>query len=279
VVAQQWNSQAKTADQAVGVIKAVTNKVPDAAVVLGSGAAALHDLLHPIVLPFEEIFGIAPTVAGHAGSVTVGQLPEKPSVTVAVIRGRYHVYEGHDYSTLTLATKTMVGWGVPRLFLTNAAGGVNSQFDVGDLMVITAFRDLLNPKYRDTGLLEAAMAPAVASENALTASIIKAGQHLASQDKEFRSLRTGTYCGFSGPSYETLAEIEMARRLKIDAVGMSTVPELQAAAGTGTVAAALSVITNVWSDDKPMGGHEEVLEASKHASRRLDQLFRYLLQN
>ena len=123
MVAQQSNIKAKTAEQAVGLIKAVTDKVPDAAVVLGSGAAALHDLLHPVVLPFEEIFGIAPTVAGHAGSVTVGQLPEKPSVTVAVIRGRYHVYEGHEYDILTLATRTIVGWGVPRLFLTNAAGG------------------------------------------------------------------------------------------------------------------------------------------------------------
>ena len=146
-------------------------------------------------------------------------------------------------------------------------------------MVITSFRDFLNPKYRETGLLEPAMAPAVACENSLTASIIKAGQQLAEQDGNFRPLRTGNYCGFSGPSYETLAEIAMARRLKVDAVGMSTVPELQAAASTGTTAAALSVITNVWSDDKPMGGHEEVLEASKHASLRLDRLFRYLLQN
>jgi purine-nucleoside phosphorylase len=101
---------------------------------------------------------------------------------------------------------------------------------------------------------------------------------LAAMDKEFRPLKNGIYAGFTGPTYETLAEIDMVRRMGCDAVAMSTVPELLTAAESGGLkAAAISSITNVWSDDTVMGGHEEVLEASKSSSKRIDKLFRYLL--
>ena len=273
---ETYKSKAKSAAQVVGLIKAVCNGVPDAAVVLGSGVTALNDLEKPHVFPFEELFGVAPTVAGHAGSLTVGTLPENDKVTVAVLRGRFHLYEGHDWSVVTLATRALIELGVKRLFLTNAAGGVNSAFDVGDLMVLTGFRDLLSENWRSDPL-ENLKRPATDCQNDLSRQIIAAGEQLAKTKPDFRPLRTGVYAGFTGPSYETLAEIEMIRRLKCDAVGMSTVPELLTATGTGTTAAAVSVITNVWSDDKPMGGHDEVLEASKAASRRLDELFRFML--
>jgi purine-nucleoside phosphorylase len=277
VVVQQGNIRPKSTEQTVGIIRAVCPTLPKTAVVLGSGVSALNDLLQPVVLPYEELFGIAPTVAGHAGSLTIGRLPQKESVSVAVLRGRFHAYEGHDWSVVTLAARTLIEWGIEELFLTNAAGGVNAGFDVGDLMVLTGFRDMINPKWLQDGLLPAVMADNQDCRNALTDRIIKAGKELARTDTNFRQLRTGNYCAFTGPSYETLAEIEMARRLQADAVGMSTVPELLAVQGAKVSAAAISVITNVWSDDKPMGGHDEVLEESKHASRRLDQLFRYLL--
>ena len=273
---ETYKAKAKSVEQVVGVIRSVVKDVPRAAVVLGSGVTALNELQHPHIFPFEELFGIAPSVSGHAGSLTVGVLPENKDVTVAVLRGRFHLYEGHDWSVVTLATRAMIEWGVKDLFLTNAAGGVNSKFDVGDLMVLTGFRDLLSERWRKDPLAMLQQPPSDC-RNALSERIIQAGVELAKASNDFRPLQQGVYAGFTGPSYETLAEIDMVRRLKCDAVGMSTVPELLTAANSNTMAAAVSVITNVWSDDKPMGGHEEVLEASKAASRRLDRLFSHML--
>jgi purine-nucleoside phosphorylase len=271
-----WNIAAKSLDNALGVIKAVCTETPKVAVILGSGVNVLIDVDEPKVLPYEEVFGLAPTVAGHAGSLTLGRVGAARTL-VAIFRGRFHLYEGHDWSVVTLPTRVIVSWGVKQLLLTNAAGGLNKNFDVGDLMVLTGYRDMQNPKLKESGLLPALMQPASNCENALTEQILRTGERLHREDPEFRSLQKGTYSACLGPSYETLAEIEMLRRLKSDAVGMSTVPELLSAAGSGTVAAAVSVITNVWADDKPMGGHAEVLEASHAASRRLDKLFKAIL--
>ena len=146
-------------------------------------------------------------------------------------------------------------------------------------MVLTGYRDHLHPDYAKTGGLPAVEKPTTVCSNALTDELLKVGEQLAKEDTSFRPLRKGTYCAVGGPNYETMAEIEMLRRLKGDAVGMSTVPELLAVEGTGTAAAAVSVVTNVWREDEPMGGHEEVLEASKLASKRLDQLFGRVLNS
>ena len=274
---ESWNIAGKSVDNAVGVLKAVCKTVPRAAIVLGSGVNVLADLHDPVALPFEEVFGIAPTIAGHAGSLTIGRLhADANSPLVAVMRGRFHLYEGHNWDVVTLPTRTFVEWGVPKLILTNAAGGLNKSFAVGDLMVLTGYRDLLNSKWMETGLAPALMAEPHTCVNQLTELILSAGKKLHSQDKEFRALQQGTYAGCLGPSYETLAEIEMLRRLNADAVGMSTVPELITAHDTKTLAAAISVVTNVWSD-KPMDGHAEVLEASRHASLRLDKLMHAVL--
>jgi purine-nucleoside phosphorylase len=273
-----WNIAAKSLDNALAVIKAVCHETPKAAVILGSGVNVLMEMDSPIVLPYEEVFGLAPTVAGHAGSLTLGRMgADTNSPLVAVFRGRFHLYEGHDWSVVTLPTRMIAQWGVPRLFLTNAAGGLNREFNVGDLMVLTGFRDFLNPKLADTGLVPSVMVPVENCKNELTDEVLRVGKELTKSDSEFRPLRAGTYSACLGPSYETLAEIEMLRRLHSDAVGMSTVPELQTAAENPTMkAAAISVITNVWND-QPIGGHQEVLEASHAASRRLDKLFRALL--
>jgi purine-nucleoside phosphorylase len=271
----QETSQAKTVEQALGVIRSVIDVVPQAAIILGSGVTVLHDLVDPHVFPYEEVFGIAPGVAGHAGALVVGKLPENEAVTLAVFRGRYHVYEGHDWSVVTLPTRTVAQWGVPELILTNAAGGVSPNFDIGDLMVMTGFRDLISEKWRG-GLIDALKTFPKESRNELSERIFLAGMRLARLDKEFIPLKNGIYAGFTGPSYETLAEIDMVRGMGCDAVAMSTVPELLTASELKLQAAAISVITNVWNENTSIHGHEEVLAASKAASVRLDKLFRYL---
>jgi purine-nucleoside phosphorylase len=179
---------------------------------------------------------------------------------------------------VTLPTRVLVEWGVPNLFVTNAAGGLNRSFKVGDLMVLTGYRDMLNPKHKETGLLAAVKVPVVNSANSLTDHLLKTGEKL-SAGGNFRALQKGTYAALLGPTYETLAEIEMLKKLQADAVGMSTAPELETVKGTGTRAAAVSVVTNVWSPDEAIGGHEEVLHAAKEASQRLDVLFRTAIEN
>lgn len=275
---ESWNIEGKSATSSVGVLKAVCKRVPDAAVVLGSGVNVLMDLHDPVAMPFEELFGIAPTIAGHSGSVVVGRLQEaQDSPLVAVLRGRFHLYEGHNWPVVTLPARVLVEWGVPKLFLTNAAGGLNKSFNVGDLMVLTGYRDFLNPKHKETGLIAEVLKDATVCSNALTDKILEIGKKLHESDKSFVPMQQGTYAACLGPSYETMAEIEMLRRLNADAVGMSTVPELLTTDGTGTQAAAISVVTNVWKEGEAMGGHEEVLEASKQASLRLDKLLHALL--
>jgi len=268
----------KSVDSAVQFLKEVSPVVPRAAIVLGSGVQVLEALEGASSYPYDKVFGIAPGVVGHQGSLTIGRLPgSKDKTPIAVLRGRFHLYEGHDWSVVTLPTRVLIEWGVPVLLLTNAAGGLNKAFEVGDLMVLTGYRDHLNPKYQETGLLPAIKASAVDCKNKLTERLVSVGESLVKEDKTFKPLRKGVYAGLLGPNYETMAEIEMLRRLNADAVGMSTVPELQTAHGTKTEAAAVSVITNVWEEDKAIGGHEEVLEASKQASKRLDKLFTTLL--
>lgn len=260
----------KSVSQSVEFLRQVSKEVPSAVVVLGSGVKVLEDLPEQRSFSYDQVFGVSTTVVGHAGSLSLGRVDGK---LVAVLRGRFHLFEGHDWDVVTLPSQVMVEWGVPYFYLTNAAGGLNRQFAVGDLMLLTGYRDHLHPKWNEHGLLEAVASQASPCENKLTQHIWSAGEKLAADDKQFRPLRKGVYAGLLGPCYETHAEIEMLRRLNADAVGMSTVPELETMAGTKTVAAAVSVITNVWSGEA-IDGHEEVLKAAKAASERLDKLFR-----
>lgn len=261
---------ARSVNDAVDFLRQVSKSVPKAAVVLGSGVKVLDDVAEG-TFSYDQVFGMSPSIVGHAGSLSLGRVDGQ---LVAVLRGRFHLYEGHVWDVVTLPTRVLAEWGVPYLFLTNAAGGLNPKFRVGDLMLLKGYRDHLNLRWKESGLVPALMLPPTDCQNDLTRHVWKVGERLASEDEAFRSLRTGIYAGLLGPSYETLAEIEMLRRLGSDAVGMSTVPELETVIGTQTKAAAISVITNVWSDKSKIEGHEEVLREAKAASVRLDKLFR-----
>jgi purine-nucleoside phosphorylase len=233
----------------------------------------LENLEDEVSLSFTDVFGIAPTVEGHSGSLHLGKLDGR---LICVMRGRFHVYEGHNWEIVTLATRTMVDWGVPELYVTNACGGMTPNLEVGDLMLLTGYRDHLGPRWRNEGMLGALHIPVINCENQVTAKLCKVAQKLASERKEFKPVKQGVYAAWHGPCYETLAEIEMLKALGANAVGMSTVPELETAKGTGTTAAGISVITNSWSK-ATIHGHKEVLAAAQAASDRLDQLLRAVI--
>lgn len=262
---------AKSVTEAVAFLRHTSVVTPVAAVVLGSGVKVLEDLSDEVQYQYDQVFGIAPGIAGHSGSLCLGKIDGR---LVAVLRGRFHLYEGYDWDTVTLPTRVLVEWGVPWLYLTNAAGGINSSFHVGDLMLLTGYRDHLHPRWKDSGLIPALLNPTIDAQNELTSHILKVSKLLTQEEEGFELVKQGVYAALLGPTYETLAEIGMLRHLGADAVGMSTAPELETANGTSTKAAAISVITNVWSDEADIDGHDAVLRAAKAASERLDKLLR-----
>jgi len=266
-------------DDVLVTLRQLSKEVPKCAIVLGSGLQIFDNLYDSESISYSELFSASTSVQGHSGMLTVGKLEPNDSAPIAVFRGRFHLYEGHSWSDVTLPVRSIAAWGVPKLFLTNAAGGINRSFSVADVMVIDAYRNCLAPELRETGLLAALQKPATNCKNSLSDEIFAIGQSLTKEEGSSNSLRRGTYIGLHGPNYETHAEIEMYRRLNVDAVGMSTVPELEAIAETATKAVAFSVITNIWQIDVKLGGHEEVLEAGKSASRFLQQLFERYLAN
>jgi purine-nucleoside phosphorylase len=253
--------------RALNNLKDISKPIPEAAVVLGSGVNVLNDLTERQTYSYKDIFGISPSVQGHSGSLELGKLNGK---LIAVLRGRFHLYEGHDFDTVTLPTLCLANWGVSRLYLTNAAGALNPDFAVGDLMLITGYRDHLNPQWKELGALPALLEPITDCQNSLTKNIWANAKNIFSEKGKVR-LQHGVYAGVLGPCYETLAEVEMFKRLGADAVGMSTIPELQASSKTHMQAAAISVITNSWHQAK-IHSHLEVLEAAKAASERLDKI-------
>ena len=263
--------KAKSVQEAVRFLQAFSPEVPSAAVILGSGVRVLEDIEEERSVSYHEAFGVSPGVLGHSGTISIGRCAGK---LVAVFRGRFHCYEGHSWDIVTLATRVLIEWGVKQLFVTNAAGGINQNFNVGDLMLIKGYRDHLQESYRKSvGLSHILKKPALC-HNALTNELETVAARLHDTDPGFTPLQTGVYAGLLGPNFETLSEIELFKNLLCDAVGMSTVPELLTCQNTNTTAAAISVITNVWKPEEPVGGHEEVLSAAKQASTRLDKLLR-----
>ena len=238
--------------------------------ILGSGLSeSMGTLQNARTISYRDIpnFPI-PTVEGHHGEWFCGDLHKK---RVCVMRGRFHYYEGYTLEDITLPVRVMQCLGVKTLIVTNAAGGVNERFSPGDLMLITdtinfsgvnpligANLDAFGPRFPDmTRQFDPeliAMAKRAASEQRLT-------------------LREGVYMWFSGPSFETPAEIRMARVLGADAVGMSTVPEVIAARHGGMRVLGISCITNLAAGiiDEPLD-HVDVLAVGERVRAGFNQL-------
>lgn len=229
--------------------------------ILGSG---LGDSLSPLedarALSYRDIPGFpVSTVPGHRGEWVCGTLHGK---RVAVMRGRFHFYEGYSVQDVTLPVRVMRQLGVHTLVVTNAAGGVNTGFAPGDLMLIrdminySGLNPLMGPNLDAFGPRFPDMSRAFDAE--LMALARRQAQALG------LSLREGVYMWFSGPSFETPAEIRMARTLGADAVGMSTVPEVIVARHSGMRVLGISCITNMAAGilDQPLN-HQEVLEVGE----------------
>ena len=254
---------------------------PSVAVVLGSGLGALASEVEGArVIPYGAIPHFpTSTVEGHASQIVFGCLQDKP---VAVMQGRFHYYEGYSMQELTFPVRVLRALGVTTLILTNAAGGLNANFRVGDLMLIRDVMNLMgdNPL---RGPNDERLGPRFPGMRDLFSPAMMQAARAVARREGIR-IRSGVYAGVSGPSYETAAEIRMLRRLGADAVGMSTVPEVLVARHAGIPnILGITCITNVETIRSAAARrptpvtHGAVLAAAARADRNLATILRGII--
>ena len=248
-------------EEAASIVRAQCGPLPETAVVLGSGLGDFADTFADAVrMPYGELpHWPASTVVGHAGRLVVGSVAGR---RVAALAGRAHFYEGHDLAAVVFATRVMGRLGVKHIILTNAAGGINTSFSQGALMVIDDHINMLgsNPlvgpnderfgvRFPDMSEVYSRRLRQVADDAARARGV---------------PLSHGVYVAVHGPSYETPAEIRAFRTLGADAVGMSTVPEAIAARHMGLEVLGISCITNMAAGVLPQPlVHDEVMETAR----------------
>ena len=266
-----------------GAVAAATNAVakrlgklkPRVAIILGSGLGFLADeVADPIRIPYQSIPGFPePGVAGHKGELVAGTLEGVPVIVQA---GRFHLYEGHPAEVAGLPTRVFAELGVRVLVVTNAAGGVRRTFPGGTLMLIADHINLMwrNPLIGQPQPGEQRFPimhePYDGELRALARTVAR---------EAGIQMEEGVYCALLGPSYETPSEVRMLERLGVDAVGMSTAPEVLVARSRGLRCLGFSIITNPGAGITGEAlSHEEVLEVSAQVARRLAVVLKGILQ-
>lgn len=271
-------------EEAVAALRRSSELRPEVGLILGSGLGELVDAVEgAIAVPYAEIPHFAPsTVLGHAGRLVLGHLSGRP---VVVLQGRLHFYEGYTIAQTTFPVRVVRALGAHTLIVTNAAGGINPSFRVGDLMRIVDHINLLgmggqNPLW---GPNDETLGPRfVDMRGAYDPELGRLAEEVA-RSLGFE-LRTGVYAQLSGPSFETPAEVRFLRAIGVDAVGMSTAAEVVVARHAGLRVLGISHISNVATDEAPPSlpsgadPHHEVLEAGRRAIPRLAALIRGVLE-
>jgi inosine/guanosine/xanthosine phosphorylase family protein len=238
--------------------------------ILGSGFQHVtRQMQIDAVVPYRELPGFpAPTVPGHAGQMFIGRLG---NTAVMLLSGRAHYYEGHSMAEITFPVRALASSGIRDLLLTNAAGGLNSSFRVGEFMMLT---DHINMMGANPLRASGAGAPAFVDLSRVYDLDLRRLLQRAARAARVK-LRAGVYLAVSGPSYETPAEIRAFGRLGADAVGMSTVPEAIVARHCGLRVAALSCITNLAAGSGQAEiSHSEVLKTGARVQTLAAQLLK-----
>lgn len=238
----------------------------DIAIILGTGLGSLaDDIDNKIVIKYKDIpeFPVS-TVAGHAGELIIGDLKGKK---VLALNGRFHYYEGYALEQVTFAVRVIKSLGINNIIVTNAAGGMNPEFEAGDLMIIEDHINLMgtNPligkNYEELGPRFPDMSEAYNKE--LTAKALKCADMIDIK------VQKGVYVAVTGPNYETPAELKMLRKIGADAVGMSTIPEVIIANHMKMKVLGISCITDMAiGDDLAPLDHSRVMETANRAMKK-----------
>jgi purine-nucleoside phosphorylase len=248
-------------EESAAYIRSRSQLKPRIGVILGSGLGAFVEKIKiECTLPYDEIPGfVAPTVEGHGGRLILGHVDNVP---VACLQGRIHYYEGHSMATVVHPTRTIAMLGIESLMLTNSAGGLDPQMKPGDFMIIEDHINLMgdNPL---KGPNIAQLGPRFPDMSEAYDRKLNDKMAVVLEKHGVRYSR-GIYCGVSGPTYETPAEVRYLQQMGGRAVGMSTVPESIAANHLGLRVCALSCITNPAAGiSKQKLSHEEVTQTAK----------------
>lgn len=263
-------------NEAKAYIESKLAEKPSIGLVLGSGLGVLADEIEaPTIIHYNDIphFPVS-TVEGHAGQFVIGKMCGK---TVIAMQGRFHFYEGYSMKEITFPVRVMKAIGVNHIVLTNAAGGVNKEFNAGDLMLITdhinmtghsplmgANENELGPRFPDASNIYDAE---------FNSKVIVEAKNIGIELKE------GVYFYNTGPAYETPAEVKLAAILGGDAVGMSTAPEALVAAHGGLKVTGISCITNMAAGiQKTALNHEEVVETANRVKKTFIQLVKKIVE-
>lgn len=263
-------------EEAAAYLKSQMKEPIETAIILGSGLGDLADrITHAVVIPYGNIPHFKTSTAlGHKGNMIFGRLGDIP---VMAMQGRFHYYEGYSMQQVTFPIRVMKLVGIKNLFVSNAAGGINNTFKVGDLMIITDHinmmpNPLIGPNIEEFGPRFPDMTRVYDRE------LIARMRELSK--KHNIPLKEGVYVALTGPSYETPAEYKFYGFAGADAVGMSTVPEAIVARHAGMRVFGMSVITNEgyhFTDDFVNDG-DDVIRAAKAASQKMGDLFADLVQ-
>ena len=256
--------------EAAEYVRARIGETPRIGLILGSGLGGIAEVIEDKhVIPYGEIpHFVCSTAPGHKGQFVAGRFGGKP---VICMQGRLHFYEGHALSDIIFPVRVMKQLGVTSLIVTNAAGGINTSFQVGDLMLIEDHINFMgtNPLI---GPNDASFGPRFCDMTYTYTPALRQAAQEAAQSLGL-TLQKGVYLGCTGPSYETPAEIRAFRTLGADVVGMSTVPEVIAASHCGLQVLAFSLITNMAAGilDQPLT-EEEVIEIGNRRGSDLQRL-------
>ena len=266
----------ETIKQTADYLKGRIGEIPNTAIILGTGLGELENEIEDKTdIPYTEIpnFPVS-TVEGHSGKLIVGTLGGKK---VLAMQGRFHYYEGYTMKEVTFPIRVFQALNIEYLFVSNAAGGMNSSFDVGDIMLIEDHINLFpehplhGKNYKELGTRFPDMSEAYNKELRLKAMEIA--------NKKNIKLQHGVYVGLTGPTFETPAEYNYLRIIGGDAVGMSTVPEVIVANHAGMKVLAFSIITDLGVIGKIVEvSHEEVQIAAKIAQPKMAEIMRAIVQ-
>ncbi|PLB86366.1 purine-nucleoside phosphorylase [Dysgonamonadaceae bacterium] len=266
----------ETIKQTSDYLKNKIGEIPSTAIILGTGLGELaNEIDNKTEIPYSEIpnFPIS-TVEGHSGKLIIGTLGGK---RILAMQGRFHFYEGYSMKEVTFPVRVFQALGVKYLFVSNAAGGMNPSFDIGDIMLIEDHinmfpeHPLRGKNYNELGTRFPDMSEAYDKKLRMMAMQI-------ANEKNIK-LQHGVYVGVQGPTFETPAEYQFFRVIGGDAVGMSTVPEVIVANHAKMKVLAFSIITDLGVPGKIVEvSHEEVQEAAKIAQPKMAEIMRAIVQ-
>lgn len=262
-------------NQTADYIRTKVADIPNTAIILGTGLGALVDHIEDKqYIPYTEIpnFPVS-TVEGHSGNLIFGKLGEK---RVMAMQGRFHFYEGYDMKQVTFPVRVMKALGIKTLFVSNAAGGMNPDFEIGDIMIINDHINLF-PEHPLRGKNYNELGDRFPDMSEPYSHRLIAEAKSIAKEKGIRVME-GVYVGTQGPTFETPAEYRYFHRIGGDAVGMSTVPEVIVARHSNMEVFAVSVITDLGVEGiVEKVSHEEVQKAAQKAQPRMMEIMRELV--